>query len=157
MPLRYQKLGGLFVMVRCAVVLLVAFFTSTPAWALDVKSGLWEVTIEGMADVPKVCFTREFLDSGISNMNMPQGVECTNEYKENTPTLVVTHSVCTGTFAIEGDTRLDVLSLESMSVQSTSVMTVAGHEQNFSTTAQYKWLSSDCGDVKPINLEHLLE
>ena len=130
------------------------------AWALDVKSGLWEITVEGLADTQQACLTRELLDidlSDMSNMKMPEGVKCTNEIKEQNSTLMVSHTVCTGTFAIEGDTRVEVLSPESMLMKSTSVMNFGGHKQSISSSAQYKWLSSDCGDVKPMDLQKPLE
>ena len=34
------------------------------------------------------------------------------------------------------------------------VMNFGGQQQPVSTSAQYKWLSSDCGDVKPIDLKN---
>jgi hypothetical protein len=65
--------------------------------------------------------------------------------------------VCTGNFTIEGDTRFDVQSPESKSMQSTSVINFGGGEQTVNASAQYKWLSSDCGDVAPMVLEKAAE
>ncbi len=144
----------------CSVFVLVGSFGLSSAWALDVKSGLWEIAVEGLADAQQACLTRELLDidlSDMSNMKMPEGVKCTNEIKEKNSTLMVSHTVCTGTFAIEGDTRVEVLSPESMLMKSTSVMNFGGHKQSISSSAQYKWLSSDCGDVKPMDLQKPLE
>ena len=142
------------VLSRSGVVLLAALLGTAPVYALDVKPGLWEISMDAAAEAFKACFTQEFLDTDISDMKMPEGVECTNEIKEKSSKLVISHSVCTGTFALEGDTRLDVLSPESMTMQSTSVMNIGGQQQTLSTRAQYKWLSSDCGDVKPIDLKN---
>jgi hypothetical protein len=150
-------------MVRCVLtrsggVLLAALLGTAPVYALDVKPGLWEISMD-TAEPSKACFTQEFLDTDISDMKMPEGVECTNEYKEKSSKLVIAHAVCTGTLgagtiAIEGETRLEVLSAESMTMQSNSVMNFGGQQQPVSTSAQYKWLSSDCGDVKPIDLKN---
>jgi hypothetical protein len=37
------------------------------------------------------------------------------------------------------------------------VMNFGGQPQTVETTVQYKWLSSDCGDVKPVDLNALAE
>jgi hypothetical protein len=146
-----------FGLARCCSVVLVTLFGAAPAWALDVKPGLWEITIEGFAEAQQACLTQELLDADISDMQMPEGVECKNEITEETAKLTITHTVCTGAFAIVGDTRIDVLSPESMTMQSTSVMNLGGGEQTISTSAQYQWLSDDCGDVAPMVLKKAAE
>lgn len=65
--------------------------------------------------------------------------------------------MCSGNFAIEGDTRLEVISPEAMSLQSESVMSFGDQQTKVSTSAHYKWLSVDCGDVKPFDLKHGVE
>jgi len=140
----------------CAVL---AALGAAPAWSLDVKAGLWEIRLEGMPDVQRSCFTRELLDADQSDfaaMKMPDGVTCQHTIKEQTPKYTVSHTACSGPFAIEGDTRIDVHSQESMSMTSTSVMTIGGRRQSISNNAQYTWLSSDCGDVKPVDLDSML-
>lgn len=146
-----------FISVRSAAVVLSTLLTLPPALALDVNPGLWELTSESFPEGMKTCLTRELLDADFSDMRMPEGVECTNEIKEETPKYTISHTVCTGAFAIEGDTRVDVLSSESMSMHSTSVMNFGGQPQTIETTVQYQWLSSDCGDVKPVDLNALAE
>ena len=149
-----------FRLAFCSVFVLVAFFGLSPAWALDVKAGLWEIKVEGLAETQQACMTRALLDtdlSDIASMKMPEGVKCTIEMKEKNSKSVVSHTRCTGTFAIEGDTHLEVLSPESMSMKSTSVMNFGGQKQSLNSSAQYKWLSSDCGDVKPMDLSKPLE
>jgi hypothetical protein len=146
-----------FGLARCCSVVLVTWIGAAPAWALDVKPGLWEITVEGLAEAQQACLTQELLDADISDMQMPEGVECQNEIKEETAKLTISHTVCTGAFAIEGDTRIDVLSPESMTMQSASVMNLGGGEQTITTSAQYRWLSSDCGDVVPVELGKSVE
>lgn len=144
--------------VFCSAV-LAAGLAAMPAWALDVKTGLWEIRMEGMPDVQRSCFTRELLDADPSDfaaMEMPEGVTCKHEVKEQNAKRTVSHTTCTGPFAIEGDTRIEVQSPESMSMTSTSVVTIAGRQQTMTNNAQYKWLSSDCGDVKPVDLDSML-
>lgn len=141
-------------------VVLCAGLDSVSAWALDVKAGLWQISLEGMPEVQKACFTRELLDADLTDLSavkMPEGVQCKNEIREQNPRFTVTHTVCTGPFSIEGDSRIDVQSPESMLLTSTSVMKIAGQQQTIKSSAQYKWLSSDCGDVKPIDLGNTLD
>jgi hypothetical protein len=142
-------------------VVIGALLMSASAWALDVKAGLWQITLDGMPDVQKACFTREFLDTDYKDlmaMKMPAGVECKSEVREQTPKVAVMHTACTGQFAFEGDTRMDVQSPEAMTMTATLVMTVAGqHKTDSKSGAQYKWLSSDCGDVKPVDLDNMFK
>jgi hypothetical protein len=148
-PIRSAFYSG-FVVVAC--------FGLSPAWALDVKAGLWEITIQGIPEVQKACLTRELLDvnlSDLSKLKMPEGVKCTNEIKEQNPKFTVAHTVCTGAFAIEGDSRMDVLSQESMAMKSTSSINLGGQKRTIESSAQYKWISSDCGDVKPVDFSKL--
>jgi len=149
-----------FRLAFCSVFALIASFGPSAVWALDVNAGLWEIKLEGVADAQQACLTRELLDtdlSDISNMKMPEGVKCTFEIKEKNTKKVVSHTVCTGTFAIEGDTKMEVLSPESMSMTSTSVVNFGGQKQSINSSAQYKWLSSDCGSVKPMDLSKPLD
>ena len=149
-----------FRLVFYSVFALVASFFLSPAWALDVKTGLWEIKVEGIADAQQACMTRELLDTDLvdmSSMKMPEGVKCIVEMKEKNSKLIVSHTKCSGPFAIEGDTHVEVLSPESMSMKSTSVMNFGGQKQSINASAQYKWLSSDCGDVKPMDLSKPLE
>jgi len=150
---------GRAVSVSFTIAVVSALLSSAPVIALDVKPGLWEMTIEGSGEgtTMKACLTREVLDADFSDLQMPEGVECVNEIREETPKYTISHTVCTGAFAIEGDTRVDVLSSESMSMHSTSVMNFGGQPQTIETTVQYKWLSGDCGDVAPVELNQSVE
>jgi len=142
-----------FALTACVAVSLFTVLVSVPAVALDVKSGLWEISLEGSEAVHKACMTREILDADISDLQLPTGVDCINETREKTSKLLVTHTSCTGDFTIEGDTRVEVISPEAIFMQSNSVMTIDDQQRQFSASAHYKWLSDDCGDVKPIDLK----
>jgi hypothetical protein len=144
-------------MLCCFVVVALASPTGTSAWALDVKPGLWEIAIEGSAEPHHVCYTQEALNADFAKVPNPPGVECANEIKESGATRMVAHTSCTGNFAIEGDTTVQVLSPESMSMQSTSVMTFGGNQQAIDASAAYRWLRSDCGDVKPFDPNKIFE
>jgi hypothetical protein len=141
-------------------VVLITWLGSAYTWALDVKAGLWQISIEGIPEVQNACFTREQLDADLTDLSalpLPEGVSCKNEIREQNPGSTVTHTVCSGPFAVEGDSRIDVQSSESMSLTSTSVMRIAGQQHTVKSSAQYAWLSSDCGDVKPIDLRNMVD
>jgi hypothetical protein len=144
--------------IRRIAIVLAVWLISASAWALDVKAGLWQITMDGIPEAQKVCYTRELLDSDVKDMSaldLPEGVTCKNEIKEQSAKLTVTHTVCSGPFAIEGDNRIEVQSPESMLMTSTSVMKIAGQQQSIETSARYTWLSADCGDVKPFDITRL--
>ena len=142
----------------CGGLALAAWGAASSGWAaLDVKTGLWEITTEGMDGVQRACITRELLEADLSQMPMPPGVKCKMDITASDPRFTTSHTVCTGTFAIEGDTRVDVLSREAMTMKSTSVMNVAGNKQELAVSARYRWLGSDCGDVRPMNLSQPAE
>lgn len=144
--------------IRCIAVVLITWLGSATTWALDVQAGLWHITMDGIPEAQKVCYTRELLDTDLSDLSaleLPEGVTCKNEIKEKTEKTTVTHTVCSGPFAIEGETRIDVESPKSMQMTSTSVMKIAGQKQIVKTSARYTWLSSDCGEVKPFDMNKI--
>ena len=141
-----------FTSVHSMSVLVAFWLAASPALALDVNPGLWEISMEGPANGQKACLTRELLDADFSDIQMPPGVECDYQVLEKTPEFVTSHTVCTGEFSIVADTRVDIHGPASMTMKATSTMTAAGQQNTFDTTINYKWLSSDCGDIKPVRL-----
>lgn len=139
--------------------LLVAGVASVWAAQLNVKPGLWEVT---MPDNPQsqmqVCYTQEYLDSAALSpgLEMP-GVQCQNEVIESTSQVVVVRSVCTGSMPIEGETRIEMVSPEAMSMHSKSLLDVGGDKQAVETTANYRWVAADCGNVEPFDPQNPLK
>jgi hypothetical protein len=134
--------------VTCAPFIL---FATPYAQALDVKPGLWEVTVAGTDSVTKVCYTADVLNSDMSQIPPTPGIQCKNEIEQSTGKLVVTRTVCTGTMSIDGETRVEVVDPEAMSMHSTSVMNLGGNKQTLDVVANYKWLRTDCGEVKPFD------
>lgn len=127
------------------------------SWALDVKAGLWEIKPEGMGDPQRLCYTTEMLNEDLSDVPMPPGLVCRKDIKESGSTRIVAHVSCTGTMSMEVDTRIDVQNPESMAMESTSVMTIAGQQQIVHARAQYRWLQADCGDVQPIDADKIFK
>jgi hypothetical protein len=142
--------------VRIGAGSVVLLLTGAAAAApLDVKPGLWEITTAGLTEVQQACLTEELLEADLSNLKMPAGVECSNEIREASAQRVVSHTVCTGAFAIEGDTTVEVQSRESMSMSSTSILRFGPAEQTINASASYRWLGADCGDVAPVDLKKI--
>jgi len=137
----------------------VAIVSCAPSAAyaqrLDVKPGLWEITLAGADTVTQVCYTADVLNGDLSQIPTAPGLQCKNELEQSTATLVVARTVCTGTMAIEGETRVEVVNPETMSMHSTSVMNFGGNKQTVETVANYKWLRTDCGEVKPFDPKRL--
>jgi hypothetical protein len=144
--------------VRPLVLLAVLALASTPplsAQKLEVKPGLWEVSMDQPKTVTQVCYTREVLNGGLSQFAMPPGMSCKSEVVQATSRLVVTRTVCTSPMAMDGETRMDIASPEAMTMQSTMVMTMGGSKQTVKSVASYKWLKADCGSVKPFDPKNL--
>lgn len=131
--------------------LLVLLAASVSAQKIDVKPGLWEITSAEPKNVQQACYTAELLNGGISQFPSPPGMTCKNDVVQETPRVVVTRTVCTGSMAIEGETRMEIASREAMSMQSTSVMTIGGNKQTIKASATYRWISANCGNVKPLD------
>jgi hypothetical protein len=142
------------VRIRLAAVLaIVVTLPAAPALAqkLAVKPGLWEVSMAEPKVVTQVCYTSEVLNGGASQFAMPPGMTCTFDVVQSTPRLIVTKSACTSPMAMQGETRMEVVSPESMTMQSTATMTMGGRTQTVKSSASYKWLKADCGSVKPFD------
>jgi hypothetical protein len=128
--------------------------SAAQAQKLDVKPGLWEVTMPALPKPVQVCYTAEVLNGGFTQTQSPPGLQCKNDIKQVSPRVLTVHTVCTGNMAMEGDIRVEATSREAMVMHSKSVMTVSGKKQNAEITANYKWLKADCGNVKPFDPKH---
>jgi hypothetical protein len=150
---------------------------SWAADAFDIKPGLWEQTIttemsgmpqltpEQLAKLPpaaraamggmagggqgitaKVCYTRESLADARSYSR--QDASCTSKVTSMTATKVEIHAECTGRMKSSSDyvmERVDAEHTKMTGVQKTE----GDHPMNTKMTIAGKWLSADCGDVKP--------
>lgn len=125
--------------------------SAAQAQKLDVKPGLWEAKMSPMQTTVQVCYTAELLNGGFAQIQNPPGAQCKNDIKQVSPKVMTAHTVCTGTMAIEADTRVEITSREAMVMTSKSVMTINGKKQNTEVTGNYKWLRADCGNVKPFD------
>ena len=119
------------------------------AQTLAVKPGLWEITLDGAPSPSPVCYTVEALKAGLSQVSVPPGLSCRNEIKMAGAKSMLTRTVCAGNVSLEGETRIDILSPESMNMVSGSMLIVDGRKQSRQSTGTYRWLRADCGKVKP--------
>jgi hypothetical protein len=132
-------------------VSLTALVVAQSVWALDVKPGLWEIGTEGAATPLRVCYTAEFLNTYFSETPRQSSQKCQFQVKESSPTRFVIHTTCTGEPAVDTDQIFEVKSPESMTMESTSSLSPDGQQKPSRNRAQYRWLQTDCGDVKPID------
>ena len=138
---------------RRGILALLALGASGGAIAqqLDVKPGLWEVTIEAAGPAQRICYTADVLRSVVAEPPMPPGVQCRNQIVQSNRSLVVMRTSCSGNVSIDGETRMEVANAESMSLHSSMTMNVGANRQSIRTSAKYRWLASDCGNVKPFD------
>ena len=134
---------------RLAALPCLLLAGAAQAQVLDVKPGLWEMTLEGAKAPVQVCYTAEMLRGGLSNVPVPQGMTCRTEVKMARARTVLTRTVCAGDMSLEGETRIDIASPEAMTMVSGSMLIVGGRKQTMQSTAHYRWLRADCGAVKP--------
>ena len=132
-------------------LVLAAHAQPVSAQKLDVKPGLWEVSMAQPKSVTQVCYTADVLSGGITQFTAPPGLDCKSDVVQETPRVVVTRTVCTGAMSMEGETRMDIASREAMTMQSTAVMSMGGSKQTIKASATYKWLGADCGNVRPFD------
>jgi hypothetical protein len=149
--MRLRNLGSLGLLLAG----LVAVPGASHAQGLDVKPGLWEIKMTGTQIVQKVCYTAEFLKQDFSKVPTPPGLQCKHEIKQANARLVISHTVCTGNFSLDGETRMEATNKETMVMVSKSKLNMGGKMQETNVTASYKWLGADCGKVKPFDLKNL--
>jgi len=133
----------------CAVLCVSS--VDSRAQTPNVKPGLWQVTLPETNTVMQVCYTAAVLSGGLFDSQVPLGLKCRNEVKEQSARSIVTRTVCTGDVALEGETRVETPNSETMTMRATSVMNMGGSKQTVTTAASYKWLRADCGAVKPFD------
>ena len=97
--------------------------------------------------MPKVCYTKENLDRSAWADQM---LDCKATFSSQTGSSWKWHTSCP-TMKIEADGEATFPNSQSYTVKSTSV---SQHDDKTRTTAHTmtgKWLSSDCGAVKPLD------
>jgi hypothetical protein len=97
-------------------------------------------------DTIKVCYSQKMIDHGSWT---DQG-GCNIAYTDRSATSWKWHSICSA-IGYEGDGEATFPDGYSFAVKSAGVVTTAGKTIKSSSTRTGKWLSADCGSVKPMD------
>jgi hypothetical protein len=104
----------------------------------------------GMGGGPnQVCYTQEMLEhSPWADMQM----DCKPTFSSRTSSSWKWHTSCPKA-GIEADGEAIFINSENYTVKSTSVSKMGDKVRNSIATMTGKWMSADCGDVKPLDLK----
>lgn len=110
---------------------------------------------QGQGIVSKVCRTRESLTDAMA-YGTRQDNSCTPKIISMSPGKVEVHTDCTGRFTGSGDFVVERIDSEHFKMTGVMKGVNAGEKgspdrpMNTKMTSNGKWLSADCGDVKPL-------
>jgi hypothetical protein len=94
------------------------------------------------------CVTRESLDAGALGQT---DKACTSKVVSSSSSKQVLHMVCKhGNNITEGDVTMERADGEHVSGTVVMKMNVGGENHDSKMTFSNKWISADCGDVKPV-------
>jgi hypothetical protein len=96
----------------------------------------------------KVCLTKALFDSG-SWQQLASDAGCTTSYSAQSATTWKWHSSCT-TMKSESDGETVFSGAERYKTKVTTTVTVTGKTRTTTRVLEGKWISADCGDVKPL-------
>ena len=96
----------------------------------------------------KVCYSREMIDRG---RWAAQEKDCKTDFGTRTSTSWKWHSVCSQS-GYEGDGEATFSNPENYVLTFSSVSNAGGKVHNSHSTMTGKWVSADCGDVKPLEV-----
>ena len=103
--------------------------------------------IDASGNTLKVCQTRESLDTrAFVNPNH----DCKTTYSSRTDTSWKSHTSCPASH-LESDGEITFQNSENYTVKTSSTIQSGGQTKLSHTTSTGKWLSADCGDIKPIS------
>jgi hypothetical protein len=101
----------------------------------------------GAAGMGQVCYTRETLEH---SPWADQQTDCKATFSTRTSSAWKWHTTCPKS-GYEADGEAIFTDRENYTVKSTSVSTIGDKVRNSTTTMTGKWLSSDCGGLKPLD------
>ncbi|MDQ6700085.1 MAG: DUF3617 domain-containing protein [Acidobacteriota bacterium] len=103
--------------------------------------------IDASGNIAKICQTREMLDSKHFANSVP---DCKITYSTRTNSSWKSHTSCAQNH-IESDTEMIFSNPENYTVKTASTIQSDGQTKTSHMTMTGKWLSADCGDVKPLS------
>ena len=120
-----------------------------PERRAEIEASLKQRGIEGNGNTVKVCQTREMLDQSKFDNPVP---DCKTTYSTRTNNSWKAHTSCSQNH-LESDSEITFTGSESYISKTTSTLQSEGQTTTTHMTKTGKWLSADCGDVKPLSME----
>jgi hypothetical protein len=99
--------------------------------------------------VVKRCVTQQEINDGFDKLDRMSRGQCSQTVTASTPTLREGRLQCTGATTASGTYRFEAPSPESVSGSWDMTTGDANNTMKVKNTFQGKWLSADCGDIKP--------
>lgn len=103
----------------------------------------------GAGGVVKLCYSQKMVEHGAW---ADQG-GCKTDFSNRSATSWKWHSVCPD-LGYQGDGEASFPDPDNFVVKSSGVSTNGGKTLSLNSTRTGKWLSADCGDVKPMDSQH---
>jgi hypothetical protein len=119
-----------------------------PERRAQVEAAMKEHGMEASGNTVKVCQTREMLDSTKFVNPLP---DCKTTYSTRTNSSWKSHTSCSQNH-LESDSEIIFSSPESYTVKTSSTLQSAGQTKTTHMTRTGKWVSADCGDIKPLSM-----
>ncbi len=118
-----------------------------PARRAQVEAMMKQRGMDASGNIAKVCQTREMLDSKHFANPIP---DCKTTYSTRTNASWKSHTSCSQSH-LESDSEIIFANPENYIVKTTSTTQSGGQTQTSHMTSTGKWLSADCGDIKPLS------
>lgn len=118
-----------------------------PERRAQVEAMMKQHGVDASGNIAKVCQTREMLDSKNFVNPVP---DCKTTYSTRTNSLWKSHTSCPQ-MHLESDGEITFSNSENYVTKITSVTQSEGTTSTSHMTMTGKWLSADCGDVKPLS------
>ena len=120
-----------------------------PEIRAQVEASLKQRGIEGNGNTVKVCQTRAMLEQSKFVNPVP---DCKTTYSIRTNSLWKAHTSCTQNH-LESDSEITFSSSESYITKVNTTLQSEGQISTTLMTQTAKWLSADCGDIKPLSID----
>ena len=118
-----------------------------PERRAQVEAMMKERGVDASGNIAKVCQTREMLDSKHFANSVP---DCKTTFSSRTNSSWKSHTSCAQNH-IESDAEMIFSDPENYTVKIASTTQSGGQTKKTHMTMTGKWLSAECGDVKPLS------
>jgi hypothetical protein len=104
---------------------------------------------QGQRRVVKRCVTQQEIDQGFDKIDKMSQGQCTQTITSSSSTLREGRVQCAGTTTSSGTYRFEAPNPESVTLHWDMTVSGTSHSMNAKHNVQGKWLSADCGTIKP--------